>query len=268
MVMNYTFAELLASFRRRAGLKQEQLADALGRSRTTVSNWERGVTLPEDRAIFRVLRDELSLSKPEIDLLMKAADYLPNHDLLHTKSDEFEGISERIIYESNVEVPPFISWRRFSTVAGHHERINVIRRPHDSLPSFEIMAYSTEYVGVHRNLATVHGKVVFEYKLISSSTKINNILFYVIPVKETWQSGKPEPMELGEDIPGKQLSYRSKLSPTFDHIGDGRWHEGTLHFDYREISSVNYCIFAPRINEGCSEHGAAHFLTSNIRVMV
>jgi transcriptional regulator with XRE-family HTH domain len=266
--MEFTFAELLVSYRKRVSMKQQQLADALGRSRTTVSNWERGETLPEDRDIFRMLQQELSLTKDETNKLMVAACYLPDIDERPGIVNHGEATTQRIIYDSNVEVPSFSSWLRFSTVNGHDERIRVIRRPQDGMPAFELIAFSSEFVGVHRNLATVYGKVTFEYKWLLSATNTPNVVFYVIPVKEAWRNGRPEPMELGEDIPQAQLSYRKKFLLLHAHLNDGQWHQATLEFDFREISSVNYCIFAPRINEGCTEHGAAHVLVSNIQVVV
>lgn len=266
--MEFAFAELLVSYRKRVGVKQQQLADALGRSRTTVSNWERGETLPEDRDIFRMLQQGLSLTKDETNKLMAAACYQPDIDERLGIVNYGETITQRIIYDSNVELPPFSSWLRFSTVNAHDERIRVIRRPQDGMSTFELIAFSSEFVGVHRNLATVYGKVNFEYKWLLSSTNTPNVAFYVIPVKETWKNGRPEPMELGEDLPQGQLSYRKKSLPLHDHLNDGQWHQVTLEFDFREISSVNYCIFAPRVNEGCTEHGAAHVLVSNIQVVV
>jgi transcriptional regulator with XRE-family HTH domain len=266
--MEFTFAELLVSYRKRVGVKQQQLADALGRSRTTVSNWERGETLPEDRDIFRMLQQELSLTKDETNKLMAAACYQPDIDERLRIVNHGETITQRIIYDSNVELPPFSSWLRFSTVNGHDERIRVIRRPQDGISAFELIAFSSEFVGVHRNLATVYGKVNFEYKWLLSSTNTPNVAFYVIPVKETWKNSRPEPMELGDDLPQGQLSYRKKFLLLHDHLNDGQWHQATLEFDFREISSVNYCIFAPRINEGCTEHGAAHALVSSIQVVV
>lgn len=266
--MEFTFAELLLSYRKRVGINQQQLADSLGRSRTTVSNWERGETLPNDRAIFRDLQQELSLTQQEINRLMAAARYLPQVDARQAIGRESDPDTQRIIYDSNLEAPQFSLWARFSTVNGYSERIKVIRRPQDGMPTFELIAFSSEFVGVNKNLATVFGVVNFEYKWLIYATVTPNVVFYVIPVTETWRNGIPEPMELGEDMPQGQMSYRRKLPLPSNQINDGKWHKGTLEFDFREISSVNYCIFAPRINEGCIEYGAAHILVSNVQVVV
>src|SRR4051812_9497008 len=117
--MDFTFAELLVSYRKRVGVKQQQLADALGRSRTTVSNWERGETSPEDRGIFRMLQQELSLTGDEANKLMAAAGYLRDSDERLDLVNQSETTTNRLIYDSNLEVPSFNSWLRFSTVGGH-----------------------------------------------------------------------------------------------------------------------------------------------------
>ena len=71
----FTFAELLKGFRTRNGLSQQQLAEAVARSRGTISNWERGELLPEDRDVVLLLAEELHLSTVETDRLLMAAGY-------------------------------------------------------------------------------------------------------------------------------------------------------------------------------------------------
>lgn len=76
--MEYTFAELLKSFRIRTGKSQQELANILRRGRTTVSNWERGQTLPEDREVVLHLGSGLGLKLEETDQLLTAAGYATN----------------------------------------------------------------------------------------------------------------------------------------------------------------------------------------------
>jgi tetratricopeptide (TPR) repeat protein/DNA-binding XRE family transcriptional regulator len=75
--MDFTFAELLRSFRERASLDQATLAAALGVHRNTVSAWERGQYRPHDREIVLRLAEELALAPPETDYLLHAADFPP-----------------------------------------------------------------------------------------------------------------------------------------------------------------------------------------------
>ena len=74
---NFTFAELLKGFRKRASMSQEELAAVIGCSCTTVSNWERAQTVPEDRDLVLALGQELSLRSIEGDQLLAAADFAP-----------------------------------------------------------------------------------------------------------------------------------------------------------------------------------------------
>ena len=73
--LTFTFAELLKGFRTRSGWSQQHLADAVARSRGTISNWERGELLPEDRDVVLLVAEELHLSAVETDHLLIATSY-------------------------------------------------------------------------------------------------------------------------------------------------------------------------------------------------
>ncbi len=73
--MTHTFAEMLKVFRKRADISQQELSDALKRSRNTISNWERGNTLPEEREVILAFKEVLSISSSELDELLNAAGY-------------------------------------------------------------------------------------------------------------------------------------------------------------------------------------------------
>ncbi|MFN8473527.1 MAG: NB-ARC domain-containing protein [Anaerolineae bacterium] len=75
MSPTFTFAETLKGFRRRADLTQEDLALAVRRGRTTISAWERGLNLPENRDVVIDLASALSMSPVETDQLLTAAGY-------------------------------------------------------------------------------------------------------------------------------------------------------------------------------------------------
>lgn len=85
--MSYTFDNLLRGYRKRLGWDQELLASTVRRSRTTISNWERGVTKPEERDVVLLLAQILVLSKIERDALLLAAGYLTEEDKLTTPID-------------------------------------------------------------------------------------------------------------------------------------------------------------------------------------
>jgi tetratricopeptide (TPR) repeat protein/transcriptional regulator with XRE-family HTH domain len=77
--MDFTFAELLRSFRERASLDQAALAAGLGVHRNTVSAWERGQYRPHDRELVLRVAEELALVASETDHLLCAADFPPMH---------------------------------------------------------------------------------------------------------------------------------------------------------------------------------------------
>jgi transcriptional regulator with XRE-family HTH domain len=60
-------AGLLRQLRKRAGLTQEELAEAAGLSTRSVSDMERGLTVTARRETVRLLADALSLSGAERD---------------------------------------------------------------------------------------------------------------------------------------------------------------------------------------------------------
>lgn len=75
----YTFAERLRGFRTREDRKltQQALADKLGASRRTISDWERGLYLPKTREMALDLAEALGLSPTDTNLLLVAAQYPP-----------------------------------------------------------------------------------------------------------------------------------------------------------------------------------------------
>lgn len=72
-------AERIYSLRKQRGLSQEQLAEALGVSRQTVSKWERGAAAPELERLramaefFGVSLDELAGGEPRAPAMERGA---------------------------------------------------------------------------------------------------------------------------------------------------------------------------------------------------
>jgi tetratricopeptide (TPR) repeat protein/transcriptional regulator with XRE-family HTH domain len=77
--MDFTFAELLRSYRERASLAQAELAAALNIHRNTLSGWECGQHRPQDAEQVLRLAEELALSSTETDQLLSAVGLLPAH---------------------------------------------------------------------------------------------------------------------------------------------------------------------------------------------
>ena len=75
-------AERIYSLRKQRGLSQEQLAEALGVSRQTVSKWERGAAAPELERLramaefFGVSLDELAGGEPRAPAMERCTGWL------------------------------------------------------------------------------------------------------------------------------------------------------------------------------------------------
>jgi hypothetical protein len=92
----------------------------------------------------------------------------------------------------------------------------------------------------------VRGVAEFRYKAISSEAE-GNLIFYVIGMND----------QLRECV-------RSKYVIPQEHIGDGRWHEGKVEFDFRK-TEAKYIQIAPRINES-PKRGAGRWIVDDIVV--
>src|SRR5690348_9491687 len=68
-----SFGELLRAFRKRSRLTQQQLAAALGVHYNTISGWERGDTLPDNKGIVLELGKQLHLDDLESRQLLEAS---------------------------------------------------------------------------------------------------------------------------------------------------------------------------------------------------
>jgi tetratricopeptide (TPR) repeat protein/transcriptional regulator with XRE-family HTH domain len=77
--MDFTFAELLRSYRERASLAQTELAAALHIHRNTLSGWECGQHRPQEPEQVLRLAEELALAPAETDQLLGAAGLPPAH---------------------------------------------------------------------------------------------------------------------------------------------------------------------------------------------
>lgn len=49
-------------------------------------------------------------------------------------------------------------------------------------------------------------------------------------------------------------------------FGDGHWHDESIDFDFSDVPTAFYSIFAPRINEGSPYFGAAHMMIKGITI--
>lgn len=69
----YTFGELLAAFRKRRRLTQQQLAGAMGVHRSAIIRWEQGDFLPQSKTLVLELARHLHLDEQESRHLLEAS---------------------------------------------------------------------------------------------------------------------------------------------------------------------------------------------------
>lgn len=72
------FGETVATFRTRAGLSQQKVANALGMSRRAIAAWEAGDNLPKAKGIVLQLARLFKLNDEETTMLLKAAGVDPS----------------------------------------------------------------------------------------------------------------------------------------------------------------------------------------------
>ncbi len=92
------FGELLARFRKRQGLTQQELAHRIAANRNTISFWERGLYKPETVTTLHELARVLNLDEEEKRLLFEAhtgtASILPLYHLPTQRNPYFTGRQE------------------------------------------------------------------------------------------------------------------------------------------------------------------------------
>ncbi len=77
------------------------------------------------------------------------------------------------------------------------------------------------------------GRVTFWFRALFSTVAGKNLAFYIMGVNAAGVKSAP------------RVAY---VVPAAD-VGDGRWHKGTLQFDYRNEPEIKGIVLAPRINE-------------------
>jgi transcriptional regulator with XRE-family HTH domain len=286
--------DVLRQLRQMRSLSQAEVAPHFGfegqSGRVTISRWESGTKPPaliHRSSFISYLLDKLELRRDlerfyqVWQILCDEWKWLPLSD----QERKYYGISfaetgeeigndkinrkiGSVIYDSRNEIRHFRSlWEYYSSVDGHDERFNIITRMEDGLLVLEIKAFSGEDVGANKDFPYLFGRVEFDYKIIHAQPDVSVIAFYIIPIQKV-RRNKIEYTELVLETPQGRLSYRKRFTPPSEFVGDGSWHRACIEFDFREISQVLHCIFAPRINEDCPKIGAAHFLVSDIQFIV
>jgi hypothetical protein len=208
--------------------------------------------------------------------LAKAVSDWCNRDLRLSKSsaDESEKRTGTLIFDSDLEDPEFRGWGAYDTTRLFESHIQLVssskgtESPGKS-EAIQVHADAAESVGVNKKLATLFGTVRFRYKALESKAKVLNLYFVMIPMQK--EALEDSLLEVGgsrrADPDNAYSPYRKRFYIPHEHIGDGKWHEGGIDFDFRGVPTAKYSIFAARINEGCPKPGPGKLLLRGIKVI-
>ncbi|MFN8502347.1 hypothetical protein [Kouleothrix sp.] len=133
----------------------------------------------------------------------------------------------------------------------------------DDQPYLMMRTLSDELVGFNKNIPGRRGRIEFEYQILSSTTKEMNIAFYMIPIEQRWNENFIENLEINEN---EQPSLRQAFIPPTKHTADNQWHKASFSFDFRDLPSLLYLTFAPRINECREEKGSGCVYISKVQI--
>jgi nucleoside phosphorylase len=192
--------------------------------------------------------------------------------LLNTKEEtkELNNIQKTIplLYDSELN-PNLNEWTIHSSTRNFAEVVSLSKRSTDDAIVYEIKALSIESVGINKSLRTLYGTITVEY-MVNYSTAIQpNIYFCLIPMQETGV-GRTGLIEVGANVqadPKNPYSiYRKRFYIPMEHYSDKKWHKIEISFDFTQLPTAFYTIFAPRINEGCGNPASGHLLITKVSV--
>ena len=132
-----------------------------------------------------------------------------------------------------------------------------------------VSASDRQSVGLNKSVPTLHGRVSFEYRVVSAGSHGDHIYFAMIPIQETGYS-RSGVIEVGTERPADPRNpgsrHRLRYRVPAAHQSDESWHSATLDFDFRDTPTAFYSIFAFRINEGVEHPSRACVEIGMVRV--
>src|SRR5215471_2459145 len=243
---------------------------------------KRRCLLLKDRRMPRLPTDTCGKIYRDFDIyklsesLAEAISESCNRDLRLQEQSQTDSIQANgtLIFDSDSEDPEFREWGAYDTSRLFEEHIKVTSiSTSNEAPGLAyavtLSASAFESVGVNKKLPTRFGKAVFAYKALESNAKIMNLFVAMIPM----QSEKPGSslLEVGgsrqADPDNAYSPYRKRYHIPHEHVGDGAWHKAEIEFDFRNVPTAAYSIFAPRINEGCPKPGSGKLQIRTIKVI-
>jgi hypothetical protein len=177
------------------------------------------------------------------------------------------------VYSSAHELPPFSSWTTYSSCGGLGSRILIEHWPDRKDHSVRLRAMENESVGIEKLIDLLQGRFEFSYKIEHKAPSVPNVFFYAVPLQEP---PGPKPsyrpyIEVGSAMPDDSRNafspFRQRVVCPLGHYADGKWHEGKLEFDFRDIALAHHVVFAPRLNEGSPYANPGEVSIGDVRIM-
>lgn len=164
----------------------------------------------------------------------------------------------RLIYASDRDPTPFHSWTPYST-GDPYASIRLLRERDRDVAELE--AFGSEHVGVNLRVWTRFGRIEVEVQVVAGGDNPSNLVLYAIPMQKS-RAGLIEVGAGPAAHPGFPYRGRQELEAS----QDDSWRRLTLDFDFRDIPTADYCIVAPRINEGCHQPRAGMLRVGTVKV--
>ena len=172
----------------------------------------------------------------------------------------------QLVYSSTEDDNLFSKWTLYNSNGVSLASIMQVLAD-DGKKGFYLRSFENENVGLCLPVRSIYGSATFYYKVIRGEPPRQNIFFTMIPMQETGlnRSGYIEVGSDYQDAPENETSkYRQRYFIPLEHYSSGQWHRGLLDFDFRDMPTAFYSIFAPRINEGCANKGPGEFIMGEV----
>lgn len=237
------------------GLTQQALAEELLIGRATISKFFNCHNV--DRNYFLEICHKLELDWQEIferppREKIYSSSQLAWHGHLEDDSNK-KGSSKWVLY--NTDGVSFRSMKKTIT--------------DECKEGYYLRSFKNENVGLCLPVRGICGTATFSYKVIRGEPSCQNIYVAMIPMQETGFS-RSGYIEVGADYqndPKNAISYyRKRYFIPPEHYLSRQWHSGLLEFNFRDIPTAFYSIFAPRINEGCPKQGSGEFIVGEVHI--
>lgn len=260
------------------GIRESGFLAVVLSSRSIQSSWVRrelNAALAEELQGKGVFVLPILLEDCQIPLFLRDKLYA---DFRYQYSDGFDAILRtvapggctppKLTFDSHVHDVSFSTWAVHCSdgAVQAHVRLSADDRGQTTIA---MCAIDRQSVGLNKSIPSLHGRVEFEYRVQSVIEHGAHIYFAMIPIQETGYH-RQGVIEVGSDVAADPRNPHSPFRVRFEvpvgHQVDAQWHVGVVDFDFRDMLTAFYAIFAARINEGSKDPRAGCLVLGRVRV--